>query len=511
MKRRGLQAVSVAAAAALTVAATGCASLFGGGALAPSGLAAGEDRLRQLLVAGQAASAFERLGRSAPDDDMLRALYRGVIAYHAGDFAESAHVLDAAAALADERMTLSVSRAALSLVSNDLILQYEPSRTERLMIPYYAALARIRVGDTSGAAVEARRLSLLLQQYDDRDAKLDPSLRATLRYFAGAIFEANHDRNDAEVAYRNAAALDPAFVYPHDLRGSASDTGTVIVVVEQGFVAHRVEQALAVLLLPEEVHAIAHGAAEDKLAATAFVAGRVIEHAASASQYSAGPWHGGTTLYVPAPARSVVPRTRTRTVCTATTASGAGVGDTTRAAAGRSVSTRTVEECVEVEEEIDGLPYLLKVAWPVYRSEYRPSAAARVTGFGDDVPFATMADLSRSVSADFEAERALIVARTLARGTAKLALIRSAEKSAEDRSEVAGLLVGLLGNIGSVLLERADTRSWHLLPASVGVIRMRLPIGEHDLGIALDGSRDVPLGTVAVRPGQTSILPVRAW
>jgi hypothetical protein len=122
-----------------------------------------------------------------------------------------------------------------------------------------------------------------------------------------------------------------------------------------------------------------------------------------------------------------------------------------------------------------------------------------------------MADLSRSVTADFEAERALIVARTLARGTAKLALTRSVEKSVEDRSEVAGLLVGLLGNIGSVLLERADTRSWHLLPAGVGVIRMRLPVGEHDLGIALDGSRDVPLGTVAVRPGQTSILPVRVW
>jgi uncharacterized protein len=511
MNRRGLQVVRVATVAALTVAASGCTTLFGGGGLAPNGLATGEDRLRQMLVAGQATSAFERLGRSAPDDDMLRALYHGVIAYHAGDFEASAHVLDSAAALADERMTRSVSRAALSLVSNDLILQYEPSRTERLMIPYYAALARIRLGDMSGAAVEARRLSLLLQQYDDRNTKLDPALRATLRYFAGAIFEASNERNDADVAYRNAAAIDPAFIYPTDLRHSAADSGTVIVVVEQGFVAHRVEQALAVLLLPEEVHAIAHGAADDKLAATAFVAGRIIERAAFASQHSTGSWHGATTLYVPAPEQSIVPRTRIRTVCT--TVPDTAATNSTQAAAGRRVSTRAVQECVEKEEEIGGLPYLLKVAWPVYRSEYRPATRVWLTGVGDDAVFNAMADVSQSVTADFEAERALIVARTLARGTAKLALTRSLEKSIEEKSEVAGLLVGVLGNVGSVLLERADTRSWHLLPAGVAVVRVRLPVGEHDLSVALDGAavREVSLGTVAVRAGHTAILPLRAW
>jgi hypothetical protein len=505
---RGVRSIRLAALATLAVAATGCASLFGGGAVAPSGLAVGEDRLRQMLAGGQARPAFDRLGRSAPDDEMLKALYHGVVAYHAGEFAESARVLDLAAAIADERLSKSLSRSALSLVTSDLILQYEPGRAERLMIPYYGALARLRLGDMPGAAVEARRLSLLLQQFDDRGPKVDPALRATLRYFAGAVFEATGEYNDAEVAYRNAAAIDSTLFVPGELRGTAKDSGTIVVVVEQGFVAHRVEQALAVMLLPEEVEAIAHGNAELKATASAFVAGRIVERAAAAPAFGSGPWHG-TTLHIPAPDRSIVPKTRTRTVCTTTTVA-ASATDSAQAASPRQVSARTVRECVEREEEIGGLPYLLKIAWPVYRAEHRPATGLRLAGGSAAAPYAA-ADLSRAVVADFEAERALLVARTIARGTAKLALTKSAERSLEEKNEVAGLLVGLLGNIGSVLLERADTRSWHLLPAGVSVMRVRLPAGAHDLAVELGGARTLQLGTVDVAGGGVAILPVRAW
>src|SRR5690606_8695250 len=122
--------------------------------------------------AGQAAIVLDGFGTSytAPDDDVLHALYEGVLAYYAGDYARSAAVLDAAAHAADDRITRSISRSAMSLVSNDLVLPYEPGRTERLLLPYYAALARIRLGDHEGAAVEARRLSALLQQYRDDGA-----------------------------------------------------------------------------------------------------------------------------------------------------------------------------------------------------------------------------------------------------------------------------------------------------------------------------------------------------
>jgi hypothetical protein len=152
-------------------------------------------------------------------------------------------------------------------------------------------------------------------------------------------------------------------------------------------------------------------------------------------------------------------------VCTTTTVAAEAVADSAREGQPRTVADRHVRECVEREEEIEGLPYLLKVAWPAYRADYRPTRRARLTVADETVSFGTTADLSRGVIADFESERALIVARTIARGTAKLALTKGAERSIEDKSEVAGMARRpARQHRQPVLLERADTRSWHLLP-----------------------------------------------
>lgn len=482
---------------------TGCARLFGSYDLAPNGLASSEDRLRHMLATGQAGVAFAGFGssRAAPDDEVLRTLYRGVIAYYAGDYAESARLLDIAGPLADDRITKSISRSALSVVSNDRILPYEPGRSERLMIPYYAALARIRLGDVAGAAVEARRLSLLLQRYGNDDDAIDPAVHATLRYVAGAIFEAHGDWNDSDVAYRNATAVDSSLPLPDGARHAGS--GTVVVILEQGFVAHRVEQALSVMLLPQEVDLIANGDGDERAGALGFVAARTLEQAARQPFLYDGIGRP-TTLFVPPPEDlSHIPRRRPTTVCRT-------VADTTHAANGSGSTTRR-EVCTEEQPEIDELPYLLKVAWPVYRADSRPIAGARLTiGSVDTVEFAGRADISRGVVADFNAERALVVARTVARGAAKLALTKGAEKKIEEKNEAAGAIIGLLGNIGNVLLERADTRSWHLLPAGVSVARVRLPAGEHRLQVAV-GARTVPLDAVTVQSGGVSIVSARVW
>jgi uncharacterized protein len=495
---------------AITVAALasgGCGSLLRSHDVSHSGLQTDEDRLRHMLVSGQAPTAFERMKRQAPADEMLHALYHGVLAYHAGEYAESARVLDIAAHIADERMTKSMSRAAFSLISNDLILEYEPGRTERLMIPYYAALARLRMGDAEGAAVEARRLSGLLQRYADEGVRVEAALRATLRYVAGAIFEAAGEHGDADVAYRNAFAADSTLALLH--RNQDAVNGSVLIILEQGFVAHRVEQGLAVMLLPEEVEAIAHGNSEDRAAVSAFVAARIIDRAAYSSSLAGRDRRSSMLLHVPAPERSVVPRTRRRTVCTA----GAAVADTTRPP-GQAAAVRTARDCTEQEEEIGGLPYLLKVAWPVYVSGRGVQRARAVAG-AEEVSFTTAADISRGVIADFEAERALIAARTIARGTVKLALAKGAERKLEEKHETASRIVGLLGNISNVLTERADTRSWHLLPTAISIARVELPGGSHEVAVAIGnavgGTGLLSTGPITVQPGTLTIVPVRAW
>lgn len=500
--RRARIAQLLLGAVLLLGSTTGCARMFGSYDLAPNGLASSEDRLRHMLATGQAGLAFAGLGRShkAPDDEVLRTLYQGVIAYYAGDYAQSARLLDIAGPLADDRITKSISRSALSVISNDRILPYEPGRTERLMIPYYAALARIRMGDIEGAAVEARRLSMLLQHYGSDDEPLDRALEATLRYVAGAIFEAHGDWNDSDVAYRNAIAADSVLPLPERARNG--DVGTVVVILEQGFVAHRVEQGLSVMLLPQEVDLIANGDGDERAGALGFVAARTLEQAARQPFVHEGSWRP-TTLFVPPPEDpSLVPRRRPKVVCRT-------VADTTHTA-GESGSSARSEVCTEEEPEIDELPYLLKVAWPVYRADSRPAARARLTGPADTIEFAGGADISRGVVADFHAERALVIARTVARGAAKLAITKGAEKKLEEKNEAAGALIGLLGNIGNVLLERADTRSWHLLPGGVSVARVRLPPGEHRLQVEV-GARTIALDPVTVQAGGVSIVSARTW
>ena len=80
------------------------------------------------------------------------------------------------------------------------------------------------------AAVEARRLSSLLERYDDESPGTNVGMRAFLRYFAGTIFEAARQRNDAAVAYRNARAMLPGLEAPDT--SARGDTGEVILLVE---------------------------------------------------------------------------------------------------------------------------------------------------------------------------------------------------------------------------------------------------------------------------------------
>src|SRR5687767_15057196 len=90
---------------ALALPGAGCARVLGSYDVAPSGLNRNEEQLRTLLGSGQGANAFERFNREQPDDAVLRALYEGVLAYYAGDYARSAQVLDDASFAADDRVT----------------------------------------------------------------------------------------------------------------------------------------------------------------------------------------------------------------------------------------------------------------------------------------------------------------------------------------------------------------------------------------------------------------------
>lgn len=239
----------------VALSTSGCASFWrgaaGGPSLAPSGLPWGEELTRRALVVGafdQALARTARGGDGVPSDKLLAALYRGQVAYHAGRYDESVTAFALAERLADERETKSVTRGVGAVLFNDHTLHYVPTRTERLFARYYAMLARLEGGDLSGATVEARRLSSLLE---GAASDLDASERAThaaLRDVAGAVFEAAGEWNDAQVALRNAALLRGVPRSRLDsitVTAPAADSATLVLVVEEGFAGHLVARSVA--------------------------------------------------------------------------------------------------------------------------------------------------------------------------------------------------------------------------------------------------------------------------
>jgi hypothetical protein len=493
----GLKTVGRVAALAAALPLLGCAAMVGGYDVAPNGLTRDEDAFRRTL-AFEAPKAYNSIingDGTLPEDDLLRLLYAGIAGRYAGAHGESSRLLDVASYLSEDRVSTSLSREALSLLSSDRALAYVPGRTERLMIPYMAALNYLDRRDYQGAAVEARRIEALLDQlhggtpYEER-----PAANRFLHLFTAAVFEAAGDWNAADVALRRAGRSQGAGETPwagNDAGPSGPDGavweghGDVIVLVERGFVPHRVEQSVIVVLPPEQAKMLKDGSVGEKALAAVEAASRIL---ITASHY----YGDRSSLYHDPGYRSPIHLEPWRQ-------------DRCRDGVWVDAGGR----CAEVDDEELGNAYLLRVAWPVLFQEPLPAAPLRVRAgeLGADV--IADYDLARGIRGDFDDQRATTLARTVARAATKMALASTVEQSIGKRDETAGQIAGFLTNLGTLMSERADTRGWHLLPGGISMVRLRLPAGDHDLTLEASGARS--LGTVTVRPGETTFLSTRIW
>lgn len=473
-----------------TLPQSGCAAIFGGYDVAPNGLPVAEDALRRDLAARPGIAYTTVIGgsRDLPGDDLLRLLYAGTAGRYAGEYREGARLLDLASYVAEDRVTTSLSREVLSLVTSDRALSYVPGTTERMMIPYLAAATYLEAGDLGAAAVEARRIEALLDRLSDTDRTADDGARETRRFlhlYAAAIFEAAGEANAAEVAYRRAGVPDAA---ESDSVGSdpaaSRSTGEVLVLVESGFVPHQVEQSVAIMLPPWQVSLLTDGSVAEKAVAATEAAARVMLTANQLYGDRRG-YYGDRGYRQPA-----------------------------------WLSPWDGEECPngddgECSSDPDAAPYLMRVSWPVLYQE-----TGGVTGVGvragdvAGVPVSHL-DVAGGARRDFEDRRGTMIARTMVRAVSKVALSSAAQSAAEKKDEGAGQVVGILANVGNFLTERADTRCWHLLPGRVSMLRLELPAGTHELALELDGGQDgertLSIGSVRVEAGRTAFVTHRIW
>jgi hypothetical protein len=132
-------------------------------------------------------------------------------------------------------------------------------------------------------------------------------------------------------------------------------------------------------------------------------------------------------------------------------------------------------------------------------------ALAATPGVAPSAPALTpvaRGDLSLAAAGDFKRDRGKVLTRLVTRAALRAALVREAGRKHRGLDDVVRAVTNAT--------EHADTRSWHLLPGEVRVLRVRLPAGLHALAADVDGRR-VPLGTVRVAPGAVRFVSARVW
>ncbi|MDZ7290725.1 MAG: hypothetical protein ONB44_18480 [candidate division KSB1 bacterium] len=158
-----------------------------------------------------------------PDKDrLLYLLDMGALHHYAGEYEQSNRYLEEAERTSEELFTASISRAVLSMMLNDNVLEYRGEDYEEIYINVFKALNYIALGQHDEALVEIRRIDIKLQLLTDKYGKLvdalngapDPHIRfsapsvdfhndALGRYLGALLYYYDGKHDDARIEIEN--------------------------------------------------------------------------------------------------------------------------------------------------------------------------------------------------------------------------------------------------------------------------------------------------------------------
>jgi hypothetical protein len=464
-----------------------------GGCLALSGCAGHTwtmEGVREALRQSDLDEARARLadaGRGT--DDLLFALEDGLLLHYACDPDLSNSRFEFVEQRIDDLYTKSISRAALSLITSDLVLRFQPHGIESFLVNYYKGMNYLQLDDPPESAVEWRKLASKLQFSREQgdQAYLDPPF---FNHVVGLGLELD-DPGNAYVAMRLAEAgyLAAGRTPPGDLVDDL-----VRLASRLGFADH-------LDLYRERYGEVgdwpANRAAEGEGRAAASVRDDWGEIVIFVEEGLVAPIHE-TPVFIP------ITEARSKRVV----------------AEGREAQLQLAEELAFEYEGgrfdgtrgvyLDGreLAYVLPMSFPVYGAGEALFDRLAVTAAAADTAWGRIALDVTALQGEAYADRLLgIYAKTIARALIKYAAASKLEEVAEEEGgEVAGDVVGVLANVVNVVTERADTRAWLGLPTRIWMARLRVPPGDHDLHLLLGGEEEMILGPIDVRPFERRII-----
>jgi hypothetical protein len=146
----------------------------------------------------------------------------------------------------------------------------------------------------------------------------------------------------------------------------------------------------------------------------------------------------------------------------------------------------------------------LSWAVPGFSERQQPVTALEISVAGADrsVRTAVLEDVNQVSKENLDDRIAWLATKSAVRAVLKRELTQELKHQIGGWGEV-------IGDIFSVMSERADLRAWQTLPASWQGARVFLPAGQHELHIAAEGGPSTSVGTFELSKGETMFIFVR--
>ena len=125
---------------------------------------------------------------------------------------------------------------------------------------------------------------------------------------------------------------------------------------------------------------------------------------------------------------------------------------------------------------------IMSIAVPKFVQRPVPVARFELSEGSESASSELVDDVNAIARKSLEDRLPAITARAVARMVLKNAMARKVKNQNRDNGS-GGLLLSLVTDVGAIVSERADTRSWSLLPGNILMARLVLPPGKHDLNV----------------------------
>ncbi len=353
---------------------------------------------------------------------------RGMTLHLSGSYEKSNYYLSEAEKRIDALYTKSITTESGAMFTNDNLLPYEGEDFEKVMINLVMALNYVYLGKLDDALVEARKIDHKLNLYNDKYEKKNVYKEdAFARYLSGILYEYKGELNDGFIAYSKAYGA---------FKDYSINYGTPV----PAFLGEDLLRLSKALGLHDE-----HKKYREKFPNVKWID---IKEMQSNGElifiYYSGRAPFKEDFFIDAP----VP-------------------------------------------DISGDPYYLRIAFPRFVAQPSQVAYARIYTVKGSLPARTdlVEDITAIAKKNLDDRIGRIRAKAIGRAVVKFTTAQTAKKAAAKKyGKDAGIIVGGLLNIASVVTEEADKRSWRTLPDKIQMARIVLPPGNYNIEVHYIGA-----------------------